>query len=120
MNETIREALECIDPIVFYGQAGNLREDVLWNYIVYFRERIEENQNKTGSTLYFHVAIVRENEVPEGLEQEVIKAIKESVPGARVSGDIQYDYAVKPNTGAAVEVMDIVFAKPRKGCGICG
>ena len=36
-NEKIREKLEEIDPMVFYGSAGKLDETVLWNYIVFFR-----------------------------------------------------------------------------------
>lgn len=115
LNEKIREKLEELDPLVFYGRAGSLNEEVLWNYMVFFRERRSPSENKTGKTYLFHVAIVRENEIPEGLDEEVIKKITE-IPGVRLSGDAQYDYTIKPNTGAAVEVLDITFAKPMKGC----
>lgn len=115
LNKEIRKRLEEIDPLVFYGRAGNLKEDVLWNYIVFFRETRSPSQNKTGKTYLFHVAIVRENEIPEGLDDKVIEKITD-IPGVRLSGDARYGYTIKPNTGAAVEVLDIMFAKPMKGC----
>lgn len=113
LNSRIRKKLEEIDPLVFYGMAGNLREDVLWNYMVYFRERRRPSENKTGKNYLFHVAIVRENEIPEGLDDEVIQKILE-IPGVRLSGDAIYSYTEKDNTGAAVEVLDITFVKPMK------
>ena len=113
LNNKIREKLEEIDPLVFYGMAGNLREDVLWNYMVYFRERRRPSENKTGKNYLFHVAIVRENEIPEGLDDKVIGKILE-IPGVRLSGDAIYSYTEKDNTGAAVEVLDITFVKPMK------
>ena len=113
LNKTIREKLEQIDPVVFYGMAGNIREDVLWNYTVFFRERRRPSENKTGKNYVFHVAIVRENEIPEGLDDQVINKVLE-IPGVKVSGDAEYSYTVKQNTGAAVEVLDITFVKPMK------
>lgn len=115
LNKEIRSKLEEIDPLVFYGSAGNLKEDVLWNYMVFFREQRRPSENRTGKTYLFHVAVVRENEIPEGLDDEVIKKVME-IPGVRLSGDAQYAYTAKPNTGAAVEVLDITFAKSMKGC----
>lgn len=114
LNKEIRKKLEEIDPLVFYGMAGNLREDVLWNYIVFFRDSRKATDNRTGKTYTFHVAIVRENEIPEGLDGEVITKVME-LPGVRLSGDAQYSYIRKKNTGAAVEVLDITFAKAMKG-----
>lgn len=114
LNGEIRKKLEEIDPLVFYGAASNLREDVLWNYMVFFRERRRTSENKTGKSYVFHVAIVRENEIPEGLDDEVIEKIRE-IPGVRLSGDATYAYTQKKNTGAAVEVLDIPFVKAMKG-----
>ena len=113
LNTAIREKLEQIDPIVFYGMAGNIEEGVLWNYIVFFRERRKSSENKTGKNYIFHVAIVRENEIPEGLDDQVIEKILE-IPGVKMSGDAVYSYTAKQNTGAAVEVLDITFVKPMK------
>lgn len=114
LNEAIREKLEEIDPLVFYGMAGNLSEDALWNYIVFFRERRRPTDQKTGKTYVFHVAIVRENEIPEGLDDQVIEKVRE-IPGVKVEGDASYSYTEKRHTGASVEVLDIPFIKAVKG-----
>lgn len=113
LNDTIREKLEEIDPLVFYGMAGNLSEDAMWDYTVFFRERRRQSDNRTGKTYAFHVAIVRENEIPEGLDDVVIQKILE-IPGVRTGGDATYAYTVKRNTGVSVEVLDIPFVKPMK------
>lgn len=114
LNEQIREKLEAIDPLVFYGMAGNLREDVLWNYMVFYREQRKPSTNKTGKNITFHVVIVRENEVPDGLGDQVIEEIMQ-IPGVRISGDGQYAYIRKRNTDSAVEALDITFVKAMKG-----
>ncbi|MGN1156182.1 MAG: hypothetical protein ACI4TK_08400 [Agathobacter sp.] len=114
INRQIREKLEEIDPLVFYGMAGNLREDVLWNYMVFYREQRKTSTNKTGKSITFHVVIVRENEVPDGLDDQVIEKITQ-IPGVRTSGDGQYVYIRKRNTDSAVEALDIPFVKAMKG-----
>ena len=114
LNEKIREKLEEIDPIVFYGQAEKLDETVLWNYIVFFREKRSNSENRTSHAITFHVAVVRENEIPEGLEETVIEKIME-IPGVRLGSECSYAYTIKPGTGAAVEVLDIPFSKTMKG-----
>lgn len=111
--ETIREKLEEIEPVVFYGMAGNIREGDMWDYIVFFRERRRPSENRTGKAYIFHVAIVRENEIPDGLDDTVIAKILE-IPGVRIAGDATYAYTEKQNTGAVVEVMDIPFSKAMK------
>ena len=55
-NEKIREKLEEIDPMVFYGRAGKLDETVLWNYIVFFRDKRTSSESRTSHTVAFHVA----------------------------------------------------------------
>ena len=62
----------------------------------------------------FHVAVVRENEIPEGLEETVIEKVLE-LPGVKLGDESTYAYTIKPGTGAAVEVLDIPFTKVRKG-----
>ena len=82
-NEKIREKLEEIDPMVFYGCAGKLDETVLWNYIVFFRDKRTSSENRTSHIVTFHVAVVRENEIPEGLEETVIEKVLE-LPGVKL------------------------------------
>lgn len=113
-NEKIREKLEEIDPMVFYGCAGKLDETVLWNYVVFFRDKRTSSENRTSHIVTFHVAVVRENEIPEGLEETVIEKVLE-LPGVKLGDESTYAYTIKPGTGAAVEVLDIPFTKVRKG-----
>lgn len=113
-NEKIRGKLEEIDPMVFYGRAGKLDETVLWNYIVFYREKRTSSESHTSHTVTFHVAVVRENEIPEGLEETVIEKVLE-LPGMKLGSESSYAYTVKPGTSAAVEVLDIPFVKARKG-----
>ena len=114
LNDQIREKLEEVDPLVFYGTAANMEAEMLWNYIVFNRDRRAESVQRTGKTYYFNVAIVRENEIPEGLDDEVIGKVLE-IPGLKVAGDSQYHYMEKQSTGAVVEMLIIPFVKPMKG-----
>lgn len=110
----IKEKLEEIDENVFYGAVDNRMKETLWNYIVFNRVKLSPNQNKTGYTAEYAVHIVREDFIPEGLEEEVIEALK-SIKGVRVNSDGgSYDYVTKPSTNTVVEMFSINFYIPRK------
>ncbi len=111
---SIKEQLEKIGPKVYYGQADALKKDDLWNYVVFFRERFEMNQNKTSGSLYFKVAVVRENYVDENMEWELIKLLSE-IPGVRPVADAEYLYTTKPDTQNVVEVLSMSFYLASKG-----
>lgn len=116
LNEQIRAKLEEIDSNVFYGIPTNIKEDVMWDYLVFNREIRRPGKNLTSKTYYFRVAIVRENEIPEGLDDKVIAKVRE-IPGVKEIGDCDYTYVEKKNTNSAVEVMLIPFAKEEKNIG---
>lgn len=110
----IKEKLEEIDENVFYGAVNSRMKETLWNYIVFNRVKLSPNQNKTGYTAEYAVHIVREDFIPEGLEEEVIEALK-SIKGVRVNGEGgSYDYVTKPSTDTVVEMFSINFYIPRK------
>lgn len=113
LNKQIREKLEEVDKAVFYGRAKSLTADTPWNYMVYHRVSRTASTNKTGKGYMFRVAIVRENEIPEGLDDEVIEKVT-SIPGVRLAGDADYAYDVKGATETAVEVISIPFVKAEK------
>lgn len=113
LNNQIREKLEEIDKAVFYGRAKSLTAETPWNYMVYHKVSRTNNTNKTSKSYAFRVAIVRENEIPEGLDDEVIEKIT-SIPGVRLAGDADYGYEMKGKTETAVEVMSIPFVKAEK------
>lgn len=108
----IREKLLEVDQNVFYGMVDNSVRETVWDYIVFERERIAINPNKTGRSYYFTVHIVRENFIPEGLENEVIDKMLE-ISGMRLAdNDPTFDYVPKPNTNVVVEMLSIRFVKP--------
>ena len=112
--EDMRRQLEKIGPQVYYGQAGALSKDDEWDYVVFFRDRFELNQNKTSGSLYFRVAVVRENYVEENMEWKLMEILSE-IPGLRPVPDAEYDYTTKPDTQNVVEVLSISFCLPIKG-----
>lgn len=110
----IKEKLEDIDENVFYGAVNSRMKETLWNYIVFNRVKLSPNQNKTSYTAEYAVHIVREDYIPEGLEEEVIEALT-SIKGVRVNSEGgSYDYVTKPSTDTVVEMFSINFYIPRK------
>ena len=113
LNE-IQTKLKELDEHVFYGMVDNSMQETLWNYIVFNRQKIVENKNKTGYTYYYTVHIIREEWIPEGFEIDVINKMLE-INGMRLTGnDPVYSYVPKPNTNIVVEMLSIDFMKAKK------
>lgn len=103
-----------VDESVYYGMVHSEKKETLWNYIVFNRTSMKSNTNKTGYTDGFVVHIVREEWIPEGQAEEVIKKMLE-IEGMRLAGtDMQYSYVPKPNTDIVIEMLSIEFVRPRK------
>ena len=111
---TLKEKLQEVDQTVFYGMVDNSVRETAWDYIVFERNKVVINQNKSGHSYYFTVHIIRENFVPEGFEKTVIDKVCE-IPGMRVSGDPTFQYVPKPNTNVVIEMLSIEFVLPVKG-----
>lgn len=110
----IETKLKEIDPNVFYGAASDKMKETRWDYIVFNRSVLRVNQNKTGFTTVYSVHIIREDFIPEGLDETVINKVLE-ISGMRLaSNEFSYDYVVKPNTDMVVEMLTIDFVKPKK------
>ena len=115
--DEIRKALEKVDPLVYYGRAGNLDGGDIWDYIVFSRSTTSATGNATGFTDTYQVAIVREDFVPDADSEAVIDAMLE-IPGMRLAGnEFAYEYAAKPNTNTVCELLVIDFVKPSKRNG---
>ena len=113
LNE-IKEKLEEIDENVFYGAVHSRMKETLWNYTVFNRVKLFPSMNKTGFTAEYAVHIVREDFIPEGLEEEVMAALS-TINGVRIDKDGgSYDYVTKPSTDTVVEMFSIKFYIPRK------
>ena len=113
LNE-VKEILERFDENVFYGAVDSRMAETLWNYIVFNRVKLSPSANKTGYTAEYALHIIREDYIPEGLEEEVIEGLK-TIKGLRIDGDGgSYDYTTKPSTNTVVEMFSINFYIPRK------
>lgn len=112
--DDIKNALETVDPLVFYGKASGVSDGDLWNYIVFSRNSLNTTGGGTGIANSYHVAIVRENFIPEETVRDVIDAMC-GLAGMRLTGsEFSYQYAAKPKTNTIVELLVMEFAKPRK------
>lgn len=112
--DDVKNALESVDPNVYYGMADLLPEGVLWDYIVFWRGNLRSTGGRTGKAKGFQVAIVRENFIPEETIDAVIESM-ESIAGMRLAGnEFPFDYIRNPKSGAVSEVLLLSFSKPGK------
>ena len=97
---------------VFYGgiNVQNLEE---WNYFVFNRRRVIGTNNKSF-TDFFEVHIVHEDYIAEGYELEVVKALKDEIPGVSLAEDITYDYVPKGDTQVVVEIAHLTMKSAKK------
>ena len=116
MLKKINDALAVLGLPVFYGQAGDMRGEDLWDYIVFYRTSTTPSGSKRGMTDGFTVALVQENYVDDELITKVIAALRE-IPGVSVAQTgITYDYMLKTGTSTVLEAAMIAFIKPSKVC----
>lgn len=111
MLDTIIEALSGIDSNVQKGIPRKIGDT--WDSIVVKKDRW--NMERASKTMYVSVRIVREDEIEDGLETQVIQAMRGI--GWRLGGDdIRYEYAVDQNE-VVVEICTMQFYDPSKRCG---
>lgn len=114
MLQTIEAKLKEVMEPVYYGSADAVDNNVLWRYIVFFRDRTSRNQNNKGYSDYYTVGIVDENYVSVDDVEKVVEKM-ESISGVRMaSTDIDFNYTRKPGTNAVVEVASLSFVHSRK------
>lgn len=110
----IEEKLKELDPNVYYGAVDESQRELVWDYIVFNRTTIKHSTNHTSNSDFFDVHVIRENYIPDGLEDTVVDKLN-VLPGVRLAGtDSEFDYVVKPNTNIVVEMMTIHFVRARK------
>lgn len=113
MKDKIEEALKTIGEDVSYGR-GRFKEKDLWDCIVYGKRRTQKKENNQDVKRKWFVAIIKEDEIPEELEEKVIKAMRE-IGLKRTEGDILYEYLEKSGE-CVVEICTMEFFKAEKGC----
>lgn len=115
--EDIQQKLLGIDSKVFYGKVDEKEIENDWNYIVFMRKKLSFDAQKNSFSDKFIVAVIRENFIPDGLENDVIEAMR-TIPGVKLSSaDGEYNYVQKPNTNTVVEILTLEFVRARKRVG---
>lgn len=110
----IEAKLKEIDPNVYYGLVDESVRETVWDCIVFNRTGIRPSSNRTSAADRFDVLIVRENYIPEELDETVIAKLQE-LPGVRLTGDdCEFNYVQKPNTNIVIEMLTIHFVRARK------
>lgn len=115
--EDIQQKLEQIDSKVFYGKVDEKAISEDWNYIVFMRKRLSFDAQKNSFSDRFVIAVIRENFIPDGLENDIIEAMR-TIPGVKLSStDGEYNYVQKPNTNTVIEILTLEFVRARKRVG---
>lgn len=110
MIETIKEALAVLGKNV---QHGIPKKENTWDCLVVRKERLEKSgTSRLDNSFYISVSVVCEDEVPEGIEFEIEKIMKE-IGFRRTSSPAKYDYTVDANE-IIIEICKIEFVKAMK------
>ena len=118
--DAVKGALETLAADETYPMSGGVYYGICnkqslpeWNYFVFGRRR-ETPTNHKSYTDIFEVHIIHEDYIMEGYELDVVKAIKEAVPGCSLSEDITYEYTTKADTQMIVELCNLTFKHAKK------
>lgn len=114
MIEAIKAALGGLDERVLCG-AARKDDDNTWDCLLVRKEGFERSgTSKSDLIKRVSVRIIREDEIPEGMEQQVIACMKKI--GWKQSGaPASYEYAIDANE-VVVEICRIEFLRTFKGC----
>lgn len=113
----IEEKLQQFGDPVYYGMVDEAQAQTVWNYIVFNRVAIQHSPNKTSDVDRFDVHIIRENFIPDGMEDAVMEKLRE-ISGVRLTNENSvFSYVQKPNTNVVVEMLTIPFVRARKSRG---
>lgn len=114
----IQDTLEEFNLPVWYGKTFAKEKDK-WNYFVFNRKEFGKNGiSKIDFNYYYQVHIIMENYIPEGFEQQVIKAIQDNTKLKLRDQPMQFNYVTKKNTDMIVEMLTLEFTKTFKGCDV--
>lgn len=115
--EDLRETLAKFDDRVYYGALpiDRFDDNDPWDFIVFQREDSAVSGNCTSEAKAFIVIVSRENFIPEGLPEGIIKAVCD-LPGMKLSKDsnIEFSYGFNPNSHESVEACALHFRKGAK------
>lgn len=116
MLSDIQTALEKLGVPVYYGAAGTMSGEDVWDYVVFYRTTLGPTGGKTGLAQVYEVALVFEEYVPVEKVFATIDAMT-ALPGVRLSDTGgTYQYTTKPNTEQVIEILTLDFVRPLKRC----
>lgn len=97
-----------------YGMATSVNPEDPWNYVVFNRQTMR-SANGNAFVDRINVALVREGYVADEDIDAAIRSIT-ALPGIRFDykSDITFEYTVKGNTNALIEMAVIPFTHTRK------
>lgn len=111
MIHEIKNILKEIDQNVQTGICKKQGES--WDCILVKKEKIERSgTSRLDYSFYVSVRIIREDEIPEGMEQLVIDKMKE-IGWKKSDAPGQYEYAIDSNE-IVVEICKLDFVKVKK------
>lgn len=117
MNNLLEMINDCLMEFgmpVYYGKSFHKANDK-WNYIVFNRQSMSKGGSSNSDYLfYYQIHIIQENFIEEGLEANIIKAMKEKCH-LKFTGQSQYNYVTK-NDSIIVEMLTLQFTRTVKGC----
>lgn len=113
MIDEIKKALQEVESKVYYG-VGRFQGRTDWDCIVFGRRRSEKTASGAGKSKRWFVAMVKEDFIPEDMEEKVIKAMQ-TLGFKESSGGATYDYVEKTGE-TVVEIGTIEFVKTEKRC----
>lgn len=116
MLSEIQTALETLGLPVFYGAAGTLSGEDLWDYVVFYRTTLAPTGNKRGMAETYEVALVCEEFIPDETISAAVGAMT-AIPGMKLADTGgTYQYTTKPNTNQVIEILTLDFVRPMKRC----
>lgn len=114
----IENTLDQFKLPVYYGKTF-CKENDAWNYFVFNKKEFGKNGvSRMDFKYYYQVHIIMEDYIPEGFEQDVIKAVQENTRLKLTDQPMQFNYTTKNNTNLVIEMLTLEFTKIFKGCDI--
>lgn len=110
MLDTVKKGLKEIDKNVQYGICK--KEDT-WDCLLIRKDRIAKSgRSNLDYSFYVTISIIREDEIPDGIEHNVEQKMKE-LGYRRTDTDAKYDYTIDANE-VVIEICTMEFVKASK------
>lgn len=111
MIRKIKQKLEEISRNVQVGICK--KKDESWNCLLIRKEKlVKSGTSRLDYSAYVSIRIIKEDEIPEGTEQQIIEKMRE-IGWKMTDSPAQYEYRIDSNE-IVVEICKMEFAKTQK------